>query len=237
MFNLVAWNLCLWMFCFAHIMEDEWCFDQSFPRLKTLRYLDLRTKKQSKKHHAFVFGLNVNENVQHDTGSCFAFEEKQVEVTCWVFCPARKDEKQTFSHFFGVVLWTHHWAKNTRLAKWASTTGGFIEQELHLKPNIRNSTTCFWNPQGKMQLRETWGENYLVSPGKHVNLHALEKCVLLEPHPCREFFGAEKVCTMGTAIYRFSKKKRIKSQASNITRLSPYLPCLLLTSSANVNLW
>ena len=146
------------MFCFAHIIEDECCFDQSFPRLKTLRYLDLRTKRQSKKHHVFVFGLNVNENVQHDTGSCFAFEEKQVEVTCWVFCPARKDEKQTFSHFFGVVLWTLHWAKNTRLAKWASTTGGFIEQEFHLKPDIRKSTSCFWNPQEKMRLRATWGK-------------------------------------------------------------------------------
>ena len=42
------------------------------------------------------------------------------------------------------------------------------------------------------------------------------------------FFSADKVCTMETGIYRFSKKERTKSQVSNITRLSP---CFTLFAS------
>ena len=70
------------MFGFAVIIESKCCFDASKLRQKTWGCLDLGTKVNAKKHHVFVFGLNVNENVQHDTGSCFAFEEKQVDGTC-----------------------------------------------------------------------------------------------------------------------------------------------------------
>ena len=41
-------------------------------------------------------------------------------------------------------------------------------------------------------------------------------------------FSADKVCTMETGIYRFSKKERTKSQVTNITRLSP---CFTLFAS------
>ena len=160
------------MFGFALIIESKCCFDPSKLRQKTWGCLDLRTKKQSKNHCVFVFVLDVNSLVQHDTGSWFSFEEKQAEAMCWVLRPACKHGKQTFSHFFGVVLWTLHWAKNTRLLKWASTTGGFIEPEFHLKLKIRNTTTCFWNPQEEVRLKAT----FLVSPGKNVGLDALEKC-------------------------------------------------------------
>ena len=146
------------MFGFALIIEGQCCFDQSISRQKTWGCLDLRTKKQSKNHCVFVFVPDVNSLVQYDTGSWFSFEEKQAWAMCWVLRPACKHGKQTFSHFFGVVLWTLYWAKNTRLLKWASTTGGFIEQEFDLKPGIRKSTSCFWNPQEKMRLRATWGK-------------------------------------------------------------------------------
>ena len=71
-------------------------------------------------------------------------------------------------------------------------------------------------------------ENYLVFTRQTRWPWCVGKVLAFGASSLTRFFSADKVCTMETGIYRFSKKKRTKSQVSNITRLSP---CFTLFAS------
>ena len=140
---------------------------------------------------------------------------------CWVLRPACKHGKQTFSHFFGVVLWTLYWAKNTRLLKWASTTGGFIEPEFHLKLKIRNTTTCFLNPQEEVRLKTTWGKTSWSHRAKTLALMRWKSASLGSLILVESFGVLTKLAQWKQGFTDSARRKEQKRKASAVACLSP----------------